>query len=334
MAQTGDTEAIDQLEQYRRLSEAAFQVSPDPQVIVDKKGNLVLANGQARSLFHLAAEDLDRPLRDLEFSYRPVDLRSLIDKVYVDRLPVAVKEVKRSLPGGEFQYLDVQVIPLKENGHQPIGVSIIFQDVTEHKKIIEEYHRSRQELDTAYEELQSTNEELETTNEELQSTVEELQTTNEELQSTNEEMETMNEELQSTNEELETTNSELQQVTTEHNRLNTFLHSILTSIRLGVVVLNKDLKVQLWNNQAKELWGLLPDEVVGRPFLKLDIGLPVKKLKEPLQTFLQGPKNNLEILLKAVNRKGQAIECIIRIAPIIGPKKERQGLVLLMEEKK
>ena len=111
---------------------------------------------------------------------------------------------------------------------------------------------SKQELETAYEELQSTNEELETTNEELQSTVEELETTNEELQSTNEELETMNEELQSTNEELQTMNDELRNRSTELNSTNAFLEAVFTSLRSAVVVLDREMRVQVWNAGAHE----------------------------------------------------------------------------------
>ena len=102
-----------------------------------------------------------------------------------------------------------------------------------------ELEGNRRDLELAYEELQSTIDELETTNEELQSANEELQTTNEELQSTNEELETMNEELQSTNEELETINDELRERTGELNQVNDFLEAILTSLGLGVAVLDR-----------------------------------------------------------------------------------------------
>ena len=120
---------------------------------------------------------------------------------------------------------------------------------------------SHKELEVAYEELQSTNEELETMNEELQSTIEELETTNEELQSTNEELETMNEELQATNEEIETVNEELRVRGEERDRLNVFLESILGSLRSGVIVVDPDLMVQVWNARSEDLWGLRPDEV-------------------------------------------------------------------------
>ena len=119
-----------------------------------------------------------------------------------------------------------------------------------------EVETANRQLELAYEELQSTNEELETTNEELQSTVEELETTNEELQSTNEELETMNEELQSTNDELQSTNDELRDRTTEITDLNAFMESILGSLEAAVIVLDRDLAVQVWTRQAHELWGL------------------------------------------------------------------------------
>src|SRR5262249_61882443 len=108
---------------------------------------------------------------------------------------------------------------------------------------------------------------LETTNEELQSTNEELETTNEELQSTNEELETMNEELQSTNEELETMNDELNDRSLDLNEMNSFLNAILGSIQAGVVVVDRDLVVNAWNEGANDLWGLAGAEVLGVTFI-------------------------------------------------------------------
>jgi two-component system CheB/CheR fusion protein len=187
-------------------------------------------------------------------------------------------------------------------------------------------------LQEAYDEVQSTNEELETTNEELQSTVEELQTTNEELQSTNEEMETMNEELQSTNEELQAINIELRERTLELNHANLFMESILASMRAEVVVLDRDLTVLVWNPAAADAWGLHASEVVGRNFLRLDIGLAVAELREPLQAFLAGRGDEVQLRMDAVDRRGQRVRCEVRINSlrdsIAG---EQQGVVMLIE---
>src|SRR5262249_6803067 len=204
-------------------------------------------------------------------------------------------------------------------------------DVTPLESLQEELTHSKQELETAYEELQSSNEELETTNEELQSTVEELETTNEELQSTNEEHETMNEELQATNEELQTINEQLRGRTDELDRANALLGGILSSLGAGAVVVDRHLKVLMWNRKAEDLWGLRIEEVRGRPFVDLDIGLPVSKLHEPLRACLaDGSVQNLS--MDATDRRGRAIQCRVTMSPLNGGQ-EVKGVIMLMEER-
>jgi two-component system CheB/CheR fusion protein len=164
--------------------------------------------------------------------------------------------------------------------------------------------------------------------EELQSTVEELETTNEELQSTNEELETTNEELQSTNEELETMNDELQLRTDELNKVNAFLEGILGSLRGAVVVLDHELKVTGWNDAAFELWGLRPEEVLGKHLMNLDIGLPVERLRGPVREVLSGD-GQPEVTLDAVNRRGRTVTTRIELVPLDGTGGVR-GAIMMM----
>ena len=335
LTQAGDDEAAEELGTYVRLREAAFDAAPLAQVVIDARGHLALANQEAQSLFDLRPDDLGRPFHDLELSYRPTELRSVIEQVQTERRIVTREDVERSRPDQESQYFDISVIPLRENGDRPLGVSITFRDVTQRYDLREELRRSNQELETAYEEVQSTNEELETTNEELQSTVEELQTTNEELQSSNEEMETMNEELRTTNEELERRNVELQERTEELNQTKLFLESILTSVEAGIVVIDRDFEILLWNEGAENLWGLREEEVTGRSLLGLDIGLPVGELAEPVRHFLvgDGDEEQQEIVLDAVNRTGKSIVIEISNTLRTGTDGEVEGVVLVMEER-
>jgi two-component system CheB/CheR fusion protein len=331
LAQTGDEEASEKLAVDERLREAAFNASPAAQIVVNHNSILVLANHSARTQFNLNQRDLGRPLQDLEISYRPVELRSRIDQVYRDRRGIVIPEVSRSLSDGRTQYLDIQVNPLTENSSGIIGVSITFNDITHTCQLQEQLKRSNHELETTNEELQSSNEELETTNEELQSTNEELETTNEELQSTNEELETMNEELQSTNEELQTINDELRQRTTDLNQANAFLNSVLTSLRSGVVVIDRNLNILSWNREAENLWGLRADEVNSQSILNLDIGLPVAKLRDSIHECLSGQCDRSELTLNATNRRGKAIQCRVSFTPLQGYEQERSGVILLME---
>jgi two-component system CheB/CheR fusion protein len=313
----------------------AFETSPTAQIVVDHQGDLALANGAARNQLELDLRDLGRPFRDLELSYRPLELRSLIDKARDQRQPITIRDVERALPEGNGEeYLDVTVSPMWSSGNRWLGANISFQRATERHELTDELEQSRHELETTYEELQSTNEELETSNEELQSTVEELQTTNEELQSSNEEMETMNEELQSANAELQTMNDELRDRTHDLHRANAFLESILSSVNVGVVTIDRDFCIQLWNKRAEDLWGLRAAEVQGQSLLELDIGLPVEELKDPIERFLAGQAEGDRVLLDAVNRRGQSIKCYVTRTIRRDVDGEPEGVVLLMEEER
>ena len=314
-----------------RLREISFDQDPTAQFVVDARSHLLLVNARARDLFGLNARDIGRPLQDLEVSYRPAELRSCIDEAHTRRQVVQLREVSWPTPGGEPRYFNVQVTPVVDSSEVPLGSKIIFTDVTRQHELQDELQRSKQELETAYEELQSTNEELETTNEELQSTVEELETTNEELQSTNEELETMNEELQSTNEELETVNTELHQRGTDLSRSNSFLGGILRSVPLAVIVLDEQLQVELWNEVAADLWGLRADEVRGRQFFGLDIGLPVEQLKQPIAGLMRHGDQRFEAEIDAMNRRGRQIRVRVQCGSI-GPADHGRGIILLMQE--
>jgi two-component system, chemotaxis family, CheB/CheR fusion protein len=316
----GDFELETSLAYDRSLKEAAFQATPDAVVVVDWNGNLAAANDEAASLFRLESRDVGRSFHDLEISYRPAELRSLVEQARNEGRILHVKEIAYRDGKREIIYLDVQVTPLRDKGGHWLGAQITFRDVSEQYHLRFEVERSRQEVETAYEELQSANEELETSNEELQSTVEELQTTNEELQATNE--------------ELQAINDELHQRTDELDRTNTFLQSILTSVDVGIVVIDRDFQVLLWNDRAGDLWGLRSDEAVGRSLLSLDIGLAVRELETPIQdTWRKGNHSGDEIVLDAVNRRGKAIK--IRITRYLRQVEETnlQCMVLLMKEK-
>ncbi|MDF5717847.1 MAG: PAS domain-containing protein [Rhizonema sp. NSF051] len=331
MANSSSSQPTPEITDKIRLYEAAFEIDPVAQIVVNRNHLVILANAQACSLFDLNPQNLTRPLQDLEFSHR-MELQSHIDQVLNNNHTLNLKDIEWFTAEREIRNLNVQIMQLLDNTKQVLGAQIIFNDVTHFKQLQNELEQSNQELETAYEELQSTNEELETTNEELQSTVEELETTNEELQSTNEELETMNEELQSTNEELQTINEEVRLRSEDLNRVNSFLESILTSIRAGVIVLNPDYQIVIWNRKAEDLWGLRFDEVFLKNFMNLDIGLPLEPLRQPIRTVMTGESELCEMMLNARNRRGKAIQCQVICTPLIRIEGEIQGIILLIED--
>ena len=314
-----------------RLRLLAFENCRDPQIVIDPDGVLAGVNAAARRQFGVSQADVGLPLHAIELSYRPAELRGHIERAREERREILVRGVIWDRPGGK-RYLDVALAPLTGEDGTLAGTRVAFTDVTNLKTLQDDLVHSKQELETAYEELQSTNEELETTNEELQSTVEELETTNEELQSTNEELETMNEELQSANEELQTMNDELRSRGFDLNASNAFLESILASLQSAVVVLNRELRVQVWNAGAVDLWGLRADEATGEYFFGLDIGLPVQSLHAAVKDVLNGRVKDGTSVVSATSRKGRALQCRVRTAPLSGIDREIDGVILVMDE--
>ena len=310
------------------VERGAFEVSPLAQIVVDGNGRLALTNARARRVFGLHDAQLGKPFHELELSYRPAELRSCIEEAGRERRAVQLRGVERENAAGEKAHFDIDVVPVISEKQALLGVQVSFADVSQTTRLELELRKTNEELAALHEELQSTSEELETTNEELQSTVEELETTNEELQSTNEELEAMNEELQSTNEELQTINEELRLRGVELNEVNAFHAAVLGSLRNGIVVLDRNLLVQTWNEAMRELWGLRADEVIGKHFLNLDLGLPVDELASAIRTCIASGED-AERRLACTNRRGKSIECRVGIVPLRDD--GTKGVVVLVE---
>jgi two-component system CheB/CheR fusion protein len=308
---------------------ASLDASPVPQVAVDAEGRLALVNRAARERFRLAPADVGRLLRDLEISYRPMELRGPIDAALRQGKIQRHHGVEWSAGPNDSRRLDVEVTPLVLPGG-PVGVLVAFEDVTERHRLKDDVERARRELELSYEELQSTVEELETTNEELQSTNEELETTNEELQSTNEELETMNEELQSTNEELETMNIELRRRSSDLDRVNSYFDTVLQATGLGVIVVDAKGRIVVWDASSEDLWGLRAHEALHADLRTLDIGLPVERLRPLLRAALGPEGERADLVVSARNRRGQPIVCRVSCIPVSANDPEISGGAIIL----
>ncbi|HEX4354875.1 MAG TPA: PAS domain-containing protein, partial [Polyangiales bacterium] len=144
--------------------------------------------------------------------------------------------------------------------------------------------------------------------------------------------ETTNEELRSTNEELQTMNEELRSRTSDLGLLNIYFESILASLDAAVVVLDRDLLVEVWSSRAQEMWGVRSDEARSKSFAALDIGLPVDQLMAAIRECLTGVTNYQELLLAATNRRGRIISCRILLSRL-HHSEQASGVILLMSER-
>jgi two-component system, chemotaxis family, CheB/CheR fusion protein len=313
------------------VREVAFRASPVAQIVVTGEDTVAMINHQAESTFGLSARDIGRLLRDLEISYRPVELRGYVEQAKVERRSARIQDVRWQRPGAETAWYEIHVNPLVDSENGLLGVSIVFFDVTATRALLDKVVQTNRQLETAYEELQSTNEELETTNEELQSTVEELETTNEELQSTNEELETINEELQSTNDELHTINDALRERSQELDYAKGFIESLVNSIHYGMVVVDREMRVALWNRGCEDLWGLRSDEAEGVALTSLDIGLPLDPIKPLIGHAFVEADGTADAVVDAVNRRGKDIKVRVTCTGFRNTDGAVKGALLLME---
>ena len=142
----------------------------------------------------------------------------------------------------------------------------------------------------------------------------------------------MNEELQSTNEELQTMNDELRTRSLDADLLNTYLESVFSSLRSGVIVLDREYRIQVCNRRSEDLWGIRADEAVGTPFLSLDIGLPVEQLAQPIRSVMNGEQSVVEKTIRSLNRRGRTIDCLISVSNLTSIEGQSAGVILLMDE--
>jgi two-component system CheB/CheR fusion protein len=140
----------------------------------------------------------------------------------------------------------------------------------------------------------------------------------------------MNEELQSTNEELQTINDEVRRRSDELNHVNAFLEAILAGMRGAVVVLDADLGVLVWNRGAEDLWGVRADEVAGKHFFNLDVGLPVGELRHALRQAIAGESLAEPVTLRATNRRGKPFDCRVTVTSFHASDHTR-GAILMLE---
>src|SRR6266536_6104268 len=89
----------------------------------------------------------------------------------------------------------------------------------------------------------------------------------------------------------------------ELDDVNEFLDAVLTSVKSGIVIVDMEMRVRVWNRRADDLWGLRRDEAVGQHLLNLDIGLPVADLRPTIRAALQDVHFEEITVMEAVNRR-------------------------------
>lgn len=172
--------------------------------------------------------------------------------------------------------------------------------------------------------------ELQQTRENLQASIEELETTNEEQQATNEELIASNEELQSTNEELHSVNEELYTVNTEYQskiqeltKLNNDIDNLLRSTDIGVIFLDRDLKIRKFTPAATAAINLVEADI-GRPLAHLSHNMNCPDLLGLLSGVIARDRP-IEIEVQLLARP---IHLLMRVHPYRREDSQTDGVVI------
>jgi chemotaxis methyl-accepting protein methylase/signal transduction histidine kinase/chemotaxis response regulator CheB len=172
--------------------------------------------------------------------------------------------------------------------------------------------------------------ELQQTRENLQAVIEELETTNEEQQATNEELTASNEELQSTNEELHSVNEELYTVNSEYQskieeliELNNDIDNLLRSTDIGVVFLDRELKIRKFTPAAMVAINLVAADI-GRPLEHITHNLNCEDLLGLLREVIDS-KHSLEQEVKIAK---SGFNLLMRVNPYLQEDGRLDGVVL------
>ncbi len=120
--------AIYPLNSQIRIWQTAFECSPFPQVVVDHKGCLLMANKQGYTLFDLNHNNLGARVQDLEMG-QIVNLFTLMKQLHCDRHPISLKNIEWKSDRGTT-YLDIYVTPILDQSDSLIAANLTCVDVT------------------------------------------------------------------------------------------------------------------------------------------------------------------------------------------------------------
>ncbi|MBA4318964.1 MAG: chemotaxis protein CheR, partial [Flavobacterium sp.] len=234
------------------------------------------------------------------------ELRNAIHHAIKTKQPVRKMgiEMNRVANDNTIQIVNIEVIPLKLEGEEPLLIVIFtgqqqIESDEDPKKARQKnsiakdrrIKKLEEELASARADMGSITHDQEAANEELQSANEEIVSSNEELQSLNEELETSKEEIESTNEELTTSNQELHIRIQQVEELNNYNEAILSTVHEPVLILDKDIRIKSANNSFYKTFQVTETESIGKSLYKLGNNQwNIQGLRELLEEIV--PKNN------------------------------------------
>ena len=300
-------------------------------VVINNANQIVHTFGNVNRWLSLPGGPFTSNLLELLPKELSVAVATAVRKSRKDQCPVAYKDIALNLQETRVK-VNIRVEFFTDNNLPESLTAIFFEDVTlsdhsdDNSESFNLEERSRERIGELEQELQHTRENLQATIEELETSNEELQATNEELLAANEELQSTNEELHSVNEELYTVNAEYQAKIQELTELNTDLDSLMASLDVGVVVLNEDLTIRRFNQEAVQSINIRQNDI-GRPIGDLSINVEFEDLITEIKRVLKDLQP-----FEHITQSKTGTEYSFRVLPYQNTNDELAGVILLVAE--
>lgn len=298
-------------------------------LLISETRKVIHSFGGASQLLQPRDGPVSTDILDLVGPQLRLALSGAIQQVRMSHQPAIYRGIALRYDG-EDRFATMSVKPLRSGKLDQSYILLQFElepiaaDSIGESDAIEIRQVSQELLSTLETELRFTRENLQATIEELEASNEELQATNEELVASNEELQSTNEELHSVNEELYTVNAEYQNKIGELTEVTNDLDNILKSSDVGIIFLDRLLRVRKFTPQIANIFKLLPQDI-GRPLESFAHTINYPGLLEDVRRVLQSEAR----IEKEVKDKG-GDWFLLRILPYYGTSPRDGALITLV----
>ena len=284
---------------YAQLHQRLLERYASPSVVIDEDYNILHMSESMGRFMQIPGGEITTNLLMLVRPEMRLELRAALyqaahKKTEVDSLDIGIPV------DGEMKSINLHVRPVLSEEDGARGYFLVLFEEVDGSNLNEPARiavtgeeepiarRLEEELLEVKEQLRATIEHHELQREELKASNEELQAMNEEMRSSAEELETSKEELQSINEELTTVNQELKVKIDELGHSNDDLKNLMNASSIGMIFLNRELRVMLFTPRAREIFNFIPADV-GRGLSditsKLETDYLISDAREVLETL-------------------------------------------------
>ena len=299
-------------------------------LIVDREHQLLNVYGDSTGILTVPQGKLTKEVVNMVVQPLKLPLNTALHRARKEDQPVLYTGIVLENTESEARHRQVNLKVIYHESNKLAGDFLIVTIENDLKSLIADTGEPFEPASEVSQRIVQLEFELNQTRENLRAVIEELETTNEEQQATNEELIASNEELQSTNEELHSVNEELHTVNTEYQskiqqlvELNNDIDNLLQSTDIGVVFLDRELRIRKFTSAATQAIYLV-DSDVGRPLANLAHNMDIENLTELLTETLTSEQS----IEKEVTLRNSNLGMLMRINPYRGENEILEGVVL------